>query len=500
MMGVVVIGRNEGSRLLHCLNSVLELGCPVVYADSNSTDGSVALAESLRVTVLPLDTRLPFTAARGRKEGLDCLLKANPETEFVLFVDGDCELDAAFVPAALEVLSLQPSVAVVCGRLRERHVHASVYNRIAELEWNLPAGVCNSCGGNALIRVSAYTQAGGFNATLRAGEEPELCCRIRLIGYKVFRTDVPMAVHDIDMHELSEWWLRGVRSGYGALDVRQRHGVQDFNRLIFSAWVWVLGWPVLSSVLVVVAGFIFGVKVAGWVVLLTLSLLPLQVLRVARSGHKRGLDLADALAYGALMMVNKWSSAWGQFKWWRDQRTITAQRPEPTAWQQDLRRYPPRPFLKEQSIWAIAVYRWGNKLFKQPDSWKKRLFIQIYWLCFRLVETVTGISLPHNAQIGGGLRIHHFGNIFINPSVVIGCNCTLRQGVTIGNRVSDGPVPIIGNDVEFGAYAQVLGGVRVGEGARIGAMAVVLCDLPAGCTAVGNPARIVEPGSVVAQT
>lgn len=167
-----------------------------------------------------------------------------------------------------------------------------------------------------------------------------------------------------------------------------------------------------------------------------------------------------------------------------------------TAWQQDLLRYPPRPFLKEQSIWAIAVYRWGHGLFQQPASWRKRVLVQLYWLCFRLVETITGISLPHNAQIGGGLRIHHFGNIFINPGVVIGSNCTLRQGVTIGNRVADGPVPVVGNGVELGAYAQVLGGVNIGDGARIGAMSVVLVDVPDARTAVGNPARIVQSSAI----
>lgn len=119
--------------------------------------------------------------------------------------------------------------------------------------------------------------------------------------------------------------------------------------------------------------------------------------------------------------------------------------------------------------------------------------MQVYWIGYRLIETLTGISLPHNAQIGGGLRIYHFGNIFINPGVVIGCNCTLRQGVTIGNRVADGPVPLIGDDVDIGAYAQLLGGIRVGNGARIGAMAVVLMDVPDGCTVVGNPARIINP-------
>lgn len=171
-----------------------------------------------------------------------------------------------------------------------------------------------------------------------------------------------------------------------------------------------------------------------------------------------------------------------------------------TAWQQDLLRYPPRPFLKEQSIWAIAVYRWGHCLFQQPASLRKRVLVQLYWLSYRLVETITGISLPHNAQIGGGLRIHHFGNIFINPGVVIGSNCTLRQGVTIGNRVAEGNVPVIGNGVEMGAYAQVLGGVNIGDGARIGAMSVVLVDVPAAGTAVGNPARIVKPARVAQST
>lgn len=495
MMGVVVIGRNEGPRLLNCLQSVLPLACPVVYADSHSTDTSVALAEGLGVTVVRLDPARPMNAARGRKEGFDCLLQAHPGLEQVLFIDGDCELHADFVPAAQAVLAQQPEVAVVCGRRSERHPQASVYNRIADLEWNTPVGVCDSCGGDALMRVSAYVKAGGFDATVLAGEEPELCARLRQLGFTVWRIDVAMTRHDMNMHRLKQWWQRGVRSGYGALHVRRRHGVQDFNRLIFSAWVWVMGWPVLSAVLVAVAGFTFGATAAGGLALLVLALLPLQVMRVARSCQKRGLGRADALAYGALMMVNKWSSAWGQLKWWRDQGANTAQRPMHTAWQQDLLRYPPRPFLKEQSIWAIAVYRWGHGLFKQPNSWRKRLLVQLYWLCFRLVETVTGISLPHNAQIGGGLRIHHFGNIFVNPGVVIGCNCTLRQGVTIGNRVADGPVPTIGNDVEFGAYAQVLGDVHIGDGARLGAMSVVLVDVPSGRSAVGNPARIIRvPG------
>ncbi len=163
-------------------------------------------------------------------------------------------------------------------------------------------------------------------------------------------------------------------------------------------------------------------------------------------------------------------------------------------WAADLQRYGERrPFLKEQSIWAIALYRFGRRLERRPAGPLKRFLTPVYWLAFRMVETAVGISLPKAAAIGGGLRIWHFGGIFIHPQVVIGRNCTLRQGVTIGNRHEDGPVPVVGDDVEFGAYAQVLGGVRIGNGCKIGALSVVLCDVPDGATAVGSPARVILP-------
>jgi serine O-acetyltransferase len=120
-----------------------------------------------------------------------------------------------------------------------------------------------------------------------------------------------------------------------------------------------------------------------------------------------------------------------------------------------------------------------------------------YWVCFRIVETLTGISLPKSAIIGPGLRIWHFGNIFIHPDVTIGANCTLRQGVTIGNRHEGGPVPTVGENVEIGAYAQVLGSARIGNNCRIGAMSVVLDDVPDGATVVGIPAQVVQRDSVM---
>jgi serine O-acetyltransferase len=161
-------------------------------------------------------------------------------------------------------------------------------------------------------------------------------------------------------------------------------------------------------------------------------------------------------------------------------------------WKSDLARYPERPWLKEQSIWALAVYRFGRRNDQRRPGLVRRLGDRFYWLAFRITETLTGISIPKSVRIGPGLRIYHFGMIIVHADAQIGANCTLRHGVTIGNRVANGPVPVIEDDVEIGACAQVLGGVRIGRGAKIGALSLVLRDVPPGAVAVGIPARIVD--------
>jgi serine O-acetyltransferase len=161
-------------------------------------------------------------------------------------------------------------------------------------------------------------------------------------------------------------------------------------------------------------------------------------------------------------------------------------------WEADLARYPERPWLREQSIWALAVYRFGRRNDRRRGGLLRRICDRFYWLAFRITETLTGISIPKSAQVGPGLRVYHFGMIIVHADAQIGANCTFRHGVTIGNRVEDGPVPIIEDDVELGAYAQILGGVRIGRGAKIGALSVVLRDVPPGAVAVGVPARVID--------
>jgi serine O-acetyltransferase len=218
-----------------------------------------------------------------------------------------------------------------------------------------------------------------------------------------------------------------------------------------------------------------------------------------------------ALAYGGLTLLGKWAQILGQGRYLRDRRQGRAAqlieykgagagagagaRPaRPVSdWRADRARYPESALVREQSLWAIAVYRFGRWNDRRPPGVSRWLLDRLYWLLFRLVETLTGVSFTKATEIGPGLRIFHFGNIFVHSGVRMGANCTLRQGVTIGNREEGGPVPVVEDEVDFGAYAQVLGGIRIGRGARIGAMSLVLRDVPPGYTAVGIPARLIPP-------
>ena len=510
-VGIVAIGRNEGERLCRCIESMVGRAAVVVYVDSGSDDGSVDMARSKGVVVHELDMSKPFCAARARHEGFEKMLELRSDLQYVMFVDGDCEIVDGWLTHAARELDERSEVAVVCGRRRERYPQKTVYNRICDLEWDTPIGEANSCGGDAMMRIAAYQQVGGFDPTVPAGEEPQLCHRLRAAGWKVHRIDAEMTLHDAAMTKLGQFWRREVRTGYSGLDVQLRFGMDDFRRINRSARMWTTHWLWTGLITALIVGGIgwfgrnpaTGLIAAAVVIGLMLAVYGLQIIRIARYGLSRGLSLGQTLAYGMLMMVGKWAQVRGQRRYLRDQRNQRgAQLVEYKRTGKgdldlaaDRAGYPPRPWLKEQSWWAIAVYRYGRRVDRMPDGLLKKIRLKWYWLKYRIVETLTGIMLPKEAQIGPGLRIYHFGNIIIHPDTKIGARCVLRHGVTIGNRVPDGPVPTVGDDVEFGAYAQVFGDIHIGDGAKIGAMSVVLCDVPAGATAVGVPARIVSDTS-----
>ena len=319
IVGVVAIGRNEGERLRRCLASVLGRGSPVVYVDSQSTDGSADLARSMGADVVALDMSLPFSAARARNEGFERLVRLAAGLKYVQFVDGDCEVVEGWIDRARGELDSRPDVAVVCGRRRERFPQASVYNRLADLEWDTPVGEAESCGGDAMMRVDAFQAAGRFDPSVAAGEEPELCQRIREKGWKVVRIDAEMTLHDSAILSFGQWWKRSLRSGYGATDVATRFGQHGlFVRQVESARRWAVGWPV---VIVLFAALGLVAKQLALLAVIAALALPAQMLRIAIRARRRVSDWRTALAYGVLTMIGKRANWTGQVRYRRDRRS-----------------------------------------------------------------------------------------------------------------------------------------------------------------------------------
>lgn len=286
-MGAVIIGRNEGARLVACLASFPAWVRPLVYVDSGSTDGSVDAARAAGAEVVALDMTRPFTAARARNAGL-ARLRALGAPEFVQFVDGDCRIQPGWLETAETFLATRPSVAVVCGRRREIHPEASVWNRLCDAEWDTPPGQAKACGGDALMRVAAVAEVGGYDPGLIAGEEPELCARLRQAGWEVWRIDQEMTLHDAAMTRIGQWWTRTRRSGHAFAEGAALHGAAPERH-----WVTETRRAVLWGAILPLVAFL-GLVVTPWAGLLLLAY-PVQILRLSR---RLGWERAAFLVLG----------------------------------------------------------------------------------------------------------------------------------------------------------------------------------------------------------
>jgi len=197
----------------------------------------------------------------------------------------------------------------------------------------------------------------------------------------------------------------------------------------------------------------------------------------------RAMSPIDATDVGAARRV----AGSATVHWWR-------------VYWEDVRRYQSiehgsalKLLLLKQGLWALLQYRAAAALYTSsiPKRLKDVLLVPfIVWR--KVIEILTGIHLPHAAVIDAGLYVGHYGNIFVNPAAIIGKNCNLAQGVTLG-VAGEGELrgaPILGNDVHAGPNAVIAGRVRVGDHAMIGASSLVLSDVPPYAVVVGVPARV----------
>jgi GT2 family glycosyltransferase len=305
-IGCVVIGRNEAQRLERCIVAARKECQRIVYVDSASTDDSVEIARSLDVEVLTLDGSQRLSAARGRNAGFAYLDRTTPGLEYVQFIDGDSELSTGWLAAGEAELDREKDAAAVCGRILERRPHDSVYNAVNQMEWTFDAGDVEWCAGTALFRAKPFREANGFDPTLIAGEEPDLCARLRAQGLKFRALDQNMAVHDADMTRFSQWWTRNVRTGHAyaeAITRRPNDPAMHAAASVRSITTWGLALPGLSLLL--------APPTLGLSLLAPMAGYPTLLFRVYRTMRKRGFSAEDSRLYAAFCVLGKFPQAWG---------------------------------------------------------------------------------------------------------------------------------------------------------------------------------------------
>lgn len=305
-VGFVIIGRNEGHRLVSCLESIADYAHRSVYVDSGSEDDSIAEAQSRGFDVISLDMNIPFTAARARNMGWKHLVETHADLDFIHFIDGDCTLDPNWLPKALIKLTESAQTGLVCGQRKEIFPKASIYNTLCDIEWNTPVGESLYCGGDVLVRRKVLEDVSGYRDDVIAGEEPEMCVRARARGWLIFRLDAVMTHHDACIKHFSQWWKRMKRSGFAFALGSSIHGRTPERMWVSEtrrALVWGLSIPIAILSL--------GIFQYFYAAMLLALIYPLQWIRLAISSQN---DHSKAWAF--FILIGKFAEALGVIKFY----------------------------------------------------------------------------------------------------------------------------------------------------------------------------------------
>jgi len=313
-ISVVIIGRNEGARLTRCLRSVYAMNFPrekleVIYVDSRSRDDSTARAAAEGAHVIELPPG-PTTAARGRNAGIRVA-----RGELLLLLDGDTVVARDFLAHAISFLDGHPDVAIYWGHRRELYPERSLYIGVFELDWVIPVGETTFCGGDAVVRKRALEEVGSFRDDLIAGEEPELCARLRAAGYRVWHADELMTEHDIAITDFTAYWRRCYRGGHAYAEVADRTGGALFKRESVKNHAQMAIYVLAPLALVAAfgrAGFAVAIAAAA-----------LTIVRTAWRARWRKASIATTLLYAVHTHVCQLPIWLGQLRYLRSRRRQT---------------------------------------------------------------------------------------------------------------------------------------------------------------------------------
>ncbi|MEY4749810.1 MAG: hypothetical protein RIQ60_2024 [Pseudomonadota bacterium] len=524
-VSVIVIGRNEGERLSRCLRSVLAADWAghapeLIYVDSRSSDDSVARARALGASAWVLDDPAPC-AAKARNLGL-----AQARGEFVLYLDGDTELHPAFPAHALRALA-DTQLCAAWGHRRETAPGQSIYTRVLDLDWVYPCGRTPYFGGDVMVRRRALQDVGGYDPTLKAGEEPELCARLRAAGWQIEHLDVPMTGHDLAVRSLSAYSRRAYRSGIAYAEVAERmrrrgdpmwqheatrdrrHGLVILAALLLSPALpfALIAWPALGPLL--------------------FALVAAVLARTAwRCRWKAPGRLGLLLAYAVHVYLQKVPALFGQWQWQRVARgkgeiglieykdaaaaprpqrgkrlVVALLRPFAHLW---------RSVVQERLLRAWAMARLQDALGHPVDASNVLMGVAdirgsgrvslgrgalIYPGVVLETQGSGQIEIGDDVVLSTGVHIVAFERIRLGAGTMVGEYTSLRdanhRASTEAMRSSGHTAaPIeVGRNVWIGRGASVLAGVRLGDHAIVAANAVVTHDVESATLVAGVPAR-----------
>ncbi len=311
---VVIIGLNCAATLADCINSVLRCrytrgSICVIYVDSGSTDASLEIARNFEgVTVLQLDAAYP-TPGAARNLGW-----RNGSSPLVQFLDSDTVMNPDWLTVATDCLDNDSGA--IRGLRKERYPERSIFNWIADQEWNAPPGDCDTFGGDALVRREVLVSTGGYDEELVGGEDPELSERVRQLKWKVKQLGVLMTQHDLAMFRWAQYWRRAYRTGYGYAAVAWLHGDKGFwmrevLRIVSRGGLAPL--VALTGLLITGAGCPWG----GAVTLSSLALV-FQPFLLRQGRFRRTLELSrvGAMAYAIHCSIVVVPECFGVIRFW----------------------------------------------------------------------------------------------------------------------------------------------------------------------------------------
>jgi glycosyltransferase involved in cell wall biosynthesis len=310
LLTIVVIGLNEEARLAESLHSIFSCrprgyDLQVIYVDSGSTDRSVQIATAVEgVEVLRLETERR-SAARARNLGL-----RSAKGRYVQLVDGDSVIQSGWFDVAVRQLERNADFACVFGQCVEINPEQSIYMQVCGLDWHIPPGEHRLCGGNAMWRLSSIISNGYFDENLEAGEEPDLCYRVRHNGGKIVCIDMPMVTHDLQMKRFAQYWQRGEKTGKGYAQVSMRYRSRS-EKLWLREFVVNFAEP---AVWIVVASIGWLAHGAVGAMILLIVWWTVRAAQISLAMRGRGLSAARRLMYGVHCQFVRLPVAVGQVR------------------------------------------------------------------------------------------------------------------------------------------------------------------------------------------